>query len=98
MYSNRTRVSKSRVNRVDQTVVHLHSIETQRADYLIITTRTACTLYLLQAAGVQRMTGYLLNARKKPLIKCSDSKFAYDFRFYFTSAKIIKAHEKITNN
>ena len=72
----------------------LSSIETAKADYLVITTRTACTLYLLQADGVKRMTGYLLNARKLPLLQSTDSKFAYDFRFYFTSANIIKAHEK----
>lgn len=31
----------------NQTVVNIYSIETAKADYLIITTRTACTLYLL---------------------------------------------------
>ena len=75
-------------------MVSLSSIETARADYLVITTRTACTLYLLQADGVRRMTGYLLNARKRPLLQSIDSKFGYNFRFYFTSSKIIKAHEK----
>lgn len=81
----------------DQTVVSINSIETERADYLVITTRTSCTLYLLQVDGVKRMTGYILNSRKTPLFKSNDSKYAYDFRFYFTSTKIIKAHEKNVN-
>lgn len=42
------------------------------------------------------MTGYLLNSRKRPLYKSKDQKYAYDFRFYFTSAKIMKAHVKST--
>jgi CBS-domain-containing membrane protein len=46
---------------------------------------------------VERMTGYLINARKRPLTKSHDTKFSYDFRFYFTCAKIIKAHEKAVN-
>lgn len=61
---------------------------------MVITTRTSCTLYLLGADGVKRMTGYLLNSRKKPLWHSKNSKYSYDFRFYFTSSKIIKAHEK----
>lgn len=72
----------------------LNSLETEKADYLVITTRTSCTLYLVMNAGVKRMTGYLLNSRKKPLFKSRESKYAYDFRFYFTTIKIIKAHEK----
>lgn len=39
------------------------------------------------------MTSYLINSRKKPYRSLEENRFSYSVRFYFTSAKIIKAKE-----
>ena len=75
-------------------MIYLTSIETSRADYLIVVTRTSCILYSLHEDGVRRMTSYLINSRKKPYISTEENRFSYSVRFYFTSAKVIKAKEE----
>ena len=43
------------------------------------------------------MTSYMINARKKSYRKKHNNKFSYAYRFYFTSAKIVRSdddHEK----
>jgi len=77
-----------------QTVIYLSSIETARNDYLIVVTRTSCVLYALFEDGVRRMTSYLINSRKRPYRSLEENRFSYSVRFYFTSAKIIKAQEE----
>ena len=77
-----------------QTVIYLVSIETERADYLIVVTRTSCVLYSLHEDGVRRMTSYLINSRKKPYRSVEENRFSYQVRFYFTSAKVVKALEE----
>ena len=79
---------------LEQTVIYLTSIETELADYLVVVTRTACVLYLLQDDGVKRMTSYLINARKKPYRQKHTNRYSYAVRFYFTSAKIVKAEDE----
>ena len=74
-------------------MIFLTSIETEKADYLIVVTRTSCVLYSLHEDGVRRMTSYLINSRKKPFRSIEENKFSYNVRFYFTSAKVVKALE-----
>ena len=74
-------------------MIYLLSIETDKADYLIVVTRTSCVLYSLHVDGVRRMTSYLINSRKKPYRTIEENRFSYQVRFYFTSAKVVKAIE-----
>lgn len=74
-------------------MIYLLSIETEKADYLIVVTRTSCVLYSLHIDGVRRMTSYLINSRKKPYRMIDENRFSYQVRFYFTSAKVVKAVE-----
>lgn len=61
-------------------------------------TRTSCVLYSLQEDGVRRMTSYLINSRKKPYRILEENRFSYSVRFYFTSAKVIKASDDGSSN
>ena len=81
-----------------QTVIYLLSIETEKADYLIVVTRTSCVLYSLHVDGVRRMTSYLLNSRKRPYRTIEENRFSYQVRFYFTSAKVVKAVEDVPDD
>ena len=76
-----------------QTVIYLTSIETEFADYLVVVTRTSCVLYSLHEDGVRRMTSYLINSRKKPYRSSEENRYSYSVRFYFTSAKVVKAKD-----
>ena len=60
---------------------------------MIVVTRTSCVLYSLHIDGVRRMTSYLINSRKKPYRMIDENRFSYQVRFYFTSAKVVKAVE-----
>ncbi len=75
-------------------MIYITSIETSKADYLIVVTRTSCVLYSLLEDGVRRMTSYLINSRKKPYRSQEENRFSYSVRFYFTSAKVIKSKEE----
>ena len=77
-----------------QTVIYLTSIDTERADYLVVVTRTSCVLYSLHEDGVRRMTSYLINSRKRPYRTIEENRFSYQVRFYFTSAKVVRAKEE----
>ena len=70
-------------------MIYLTSIETDRADYLVVVTRTSCVLYSLSVDGVRRMTSYLLNSRKTAYRRTEVNRYSYQVRFYFTSAKVI---------
>eukprot|EP00347_Sterkiella_histriomuscorum_P005755 403355392 len=72
----------------DEQIIFLNGIKTEHATYLIVVTRTACVLYLVQKEQVKRLCSYLVNARKKPKKKKHDNKYSYNVRYYFTSAKI----------
>ena len=72
----------------DEQIIFLNGIRTEHANYLIIVTRTACLLYLVQKDQAKRVCSYLVNARKKPKKKKHDNKYSYNVRYYFTSAKI----------
>lgn len=73
---------------LDEQIIFLNGIKTEHANYLIVVTRTACVLYLVQKEQVKRLCSYLVNARKKPKKKKHDNKYSYNVRYYFTSAKI----------
>ena len=81
-----------------QTVIYIMSIETEKGDYLTVITRTSCVLYSLHENGVRRMTSYLLNSRKKPYRTLEENRFSYQVRFYFTSAKVVKAVDEEANS
>lgn len=74
---------------IDEQIIFLQGIKTDHANYLLVVTRTACILYLVQKECVKRLCSYLVNARKKPKKKKHDNKYSYNVRYYFTSAKVM---------
>lgn len=72
----------------DEQIIFLNGIKTDHANYLVVVTRTACLLYLVQKEAVKRVCSYIVNARKKPKKKKNENKYSYNVRYYFTSAKI----------
>ena len=51
---------------IDEQIIFLNAIQTDHANYLVVVTRTACILYLIQKEQAKRVCSYLVNARKKP--------------------------------
>jgi hypothetical protein len=73
---------------IDEQIIFLNGIKTDHANYLVVVTRTACILYLIQKESAKRVCSYLVNARKKPKKKKNENKYSYNVRYYFTCAKI----------
>ena len=42
---------------------------------------------------MKQLTSYLINARKKSYRQKHNNKYSYAYRFYFTSAKVVKNDE-----
>ena len=55
---------------------------------MIVVTRTACILYLIQKESAKRVCSYIVNARKSPKKEKHENKYSYNLRYYFTSAKV----------
>ncbi len=66
----------------------MNGINSPHANYLIVTTRTGCLLYLIQASQAKRLCSYIINARKNSCKKKNDNKYSHNVRYYFTSAKV----------
>ena len=49
-------------------VISLVSCSTQAADYLVVTSRTACVLYIVCEYSIVRMSAYILNSLKHTLM------------------------------
>ena len=73
----------------NEDVIHIEHRDTMKSDYLVVTTRTSCILYLIQEDVVKRICAYFLNAKKMRLGNSgSKSKYSYSSRYYFTTVKI----------
>ena len=64
-------------------VIGIAQRSTETADYLIVTTRSSCILYLLCSKGIVRLTAYILNNVKSIKTNASLSKVSQNLRVYF---------------
>jgi hypothetical protein len=69
-------------------VIDIAGRSTEAADYLIVTTRTSCVLYLLCLSGIVSLTGYYINARKSNRYDLNMHKYSYNTRYYFTTCMV----------
>jgi hypothetical protein len=89
VYSFRNKnISASCLSYRGEDVIEVAGRSTDAADYLIVTTRTSCVLYLLCSTGIVSLTGYYINARKSNTYELSMRKYSYNTRYYFTTCMV----------